>query len=518
MRRTEPRVAFAIGACALLAGGCNVGPKYEPPAVPAPVAFKESSTAAYRGVPGLWQPAQPADATLKGKWWEAFGDPELNALEEQLNINNQTLAQYFQSFMAARAQVNEARAGYFPTVSVAPSVTNVGGGTAAAGAAAGSSTLATGGAGATASTNSLHQSTIFALPVEASWAPDLWGRVKNTVHEFQYAAQVSAADLENERLTEQAALAEYLFELRGQDSLQRVYDDTIAADRKAVDLARSRAETGVDTEEAVVQAQVTLENAEEAGAGVATNRAIYEHAIATLIGQNASSFALGVKYLETPLPPIPVDVPSKLLQRRPDIAAAERAMAQANALIGVEKAAYYPNLTLAGSGGLESNSLGNLFGVPALFWSLGATATETIFDGGLRSATVAQYVAMYRANVAAYRQTVLTAFQQVEDSMATLRVLSRQTERQAAAVKSAQKYLEIALYQYQTGLQPYLNVLTAQNLLLGDEQTAVALKVNTMVAAVQLIQALGGGWDIARLPPAPDVTAKETPKRLLQGP
>jgi NodT family efflux transporter outer membrane factor (OMF) lipoprotein len=485
--------------------------------VPAPVAFKESSTAAYRGVPGLWQPARPADATLKGKWWEAFGDPELNALEEQLNINNQTLAQYFQNFMAARAQVNEARAGYFPTVSVAPSVTNVGGGTAAAGAAVGSST-GSAGAAATTSTNSLHQTTVFALPVEASWAPDLWGRVKNTVHEFQYAAQVSAADLENERLTEQAALAQYFFELRGQDSLQKVYDDTIAADRKALELARSRAVTGVDSEEAAVQAQVTLENAEEAGAGVATNRALYEHVIATLIGRNASSFALPVKYLETPLPAIPVDVPSKLLQRRPDIAAAERAMAQANAVIGVEKAAFYPNLTLAGSGGLESTNLGNLFSLPALFWSLGASATETIFDGGLRSATVAQYVAMYRANVAAYRQTVLAAFQQVEDSMATLRVLSRQTERQGAAVKSAQKYLEIALYQYQTGLQPYLNVLTAQNLLLGDEQTAVTLKVNTMVAAVQLIQALGGGWDIARLPSAPDVTAKDTPKRLLQDP
>jgi NodT family efflux transporter outer membrane factor (OMF) lipoprotein len=211
-------------------------------------------------------------------------------------------------------------------------------------------------------------------------------------------------------------------------------------------------------------------------------------------------------------------VPSKLLQRRPDIAAAERSMAQANALIGVEKAAYYPNLTLAGSGGLESTSLGSLFALPALFWSLGATATETIFDGGLRNATVAQYLAMYRANVAAYRQTVLTAFQQVEDYMATLRVLSRQTERQDAAVKSAQRYLEIATYQYQTGLQPYLNVLTAQNLLLGDEQTAVTLKVNTMVAAVQLIQALGGGWDVARLPSAPDVTAKDTPKRLSEGP
>ena len=220
-----------------------------------------------------------------------------------------------------------------------------------------------------------------------------------------------------------------------------------------------------------------------------------------------------VKLLTTPVPAIPIGIPSQLLQRRPDIAAAERTMAQANALIGVEKAAYYPTLNLAASGGLQSSSLGTLFSLPALFWSLGASASETIFDGGLRSATVAQYEALYKADVAAYRQTVLTAFQQVEDYLATLRIVSQQLERQAVAVQAAQRYLDIAMAQYQTGLGPYLNVITAQTILLGDQQTLVTLRVSEMTAAVQLIQALGGGWDVTRLPGASEVTSGEAADR-----
>jgi NodT family efflux transporter outer membrane factor (OMF) lipoprotein len=319
---------------------------------------------------------------------------------------------------------------------------------------------------------------------------------------------VSAADLENERLTEQAALAEYYFELRGQDALQDLYNRTVEADRQSLELTRALLETGIDDQEAVAQAKVTLENAEAAGIGIAVNRALYEHAIATLIGKPASSFSMPVKNLETPVPAIPVGIPSQLLQRRPDIAAAERTMAEANALIGVEKAAYYPTLSLTGSGGLQSSAIGTLFSLPALFWSLGASASQIIFDAGLRNATVAQYTATYNADVAGYKQTVLTAFQQVEDYIATLRVLSRQIAKQDSAVQSAQQYLDIAMSRYQTGLDPYLDVITAQTTLLSDQQSLATLRVSEMTAAVQLIQALGGGWDVTQLPAASHLASK----------
>jgi NodT family efflux transporter outer membrane factor (OMF) lipoprotein len=254
---------------------------------------------------------------------------------------------------------------------------------------------------------------------------------------------------------------------------------------------------------------VTLENAQAAGIGIAVNRALYEHAMATLIGKPASSFSMPVRSLTTPVPAIPVGVPSQLLQRRPDIAAAERTMAQANAIIGVEKAAYYPTLSLTGSGGLQSSSIARLFSLPALLWSLGASASETIFDAGLRNATVAQYTATYNADGAAYKQTVLTAFQQVEDYMATLRILSQQIARQDAAVQAAQRYVDIAMARYETGLDPYLDVITAQTILLGDQQTLVTLRVSEMAAAVQLIQALGGGWDVTQVPTLSQVTSKD---------
>jgi len=496
--------------------GCHVGPKYNPPAMPAPPAFKESSPSAYKSVlPGAWQPARPQDAVLKGKWWEMFNEPELNALEDQLDINNQNIAQFFQNFMAARAQVSEARSQYFPTVTVNPALTKTGTGGGSAGNAVantsgtGTGTVTTGGGASTTFTN-------IALPIDVSWEPDLWGRVRNTVREFRYAAQVSAADLENERLTEQADLAQFYFQLRGQDALQDLYNRTIQADKESLNLTRALLETGIDSPEDVAQAEVTLADAEEAGAGIATNRAIYEHAIAMLIGKPASSFSMPVKNLTTPLPPIPVGVPSELLQRRPDIAAAERTMAEANALIGVEKAAYYPTLSLTGSGGLQGSSLSNLFSLPGLFWSLGAAASETIFDAGLRKATMAQYTAQYNADVASYKQTVLVAFQQVEDFIATLRVTSDQITRENTAVEAAQRYLNIETARYQTGLDPYLNVMTAQLTLLSNQQTQVTLRVNEMTAAVELVQALGGGWNASQLPEASTVTSKEAAQKVSE--
>ncbi len=500
--------AAAIGLL-LLSGGCVVGPKYKAPEVVSPPEYKESAPAAYSGaVPGAWQPAQPQDAALKGKWWELFNEPELNALEDQLNINNQNIAQYFQNFMAARAQVREARSSYYPTVTAAPAYSRSRTPSTVSGAAAAGRGTISSSTGA-ASSPPAFSTTELSLPFDVSWEPDLWGRVRNTVREYQYAAQVSAADLENERLTEQANLAVYYFELRGQDALQDLYNRTVEADRKALELTRALYETGIDNDEAVAQAEVTLRNAEAQGTGIAINRALYEHAIATLIGKPASQFSLPVKMLATPVPSIPVGVPSQLLQRRPDIAAAERTMAEANALIGVEKAAYYPTLSLTGSGGLESSAIGTLFTAPALFWSLGASASETIFDAGLRRATMTQYTATYHADVAAYKQTVLTAFQQVEDYIASERVLSQQITRQQTAVKAAQRYLDIATSRYQTGLDPYLNVLTAQTILLSDQQTEVTLRVNEMTAAVQLVQALGGGWQAGQLPTPAQVAAQQ---------
>jgi NodT family efflux transporter outer membrane factor (OMF) lipoprotein len=502
-------IATAVMTAAL-STGC-VGPPYVKPKVQTPTAFKESSPAAYIGADvSAWQPAQPQDTTLKGKWWEVFAEPELNALEEQLNINNQNIAVFFQNFMAARAQVGIARADYFPTLTAAPAASR----DHTSGALGGGVAVGAGNTGVAGRSGTTFNE--FQMPFDVSWEPDLFGRVRNAVRQARFAAQVSAADLENERLTEQASLAVFYFQLRGQDGLQDLYDKTIVALKKSLDLTRVLLETGIDSPEDVAQAEVTLANAEATAVGIATNRAVYEHAIATLIGKPASDFSMPVKMLTTPLPNVPVDIPSKLLQRRPDIAAAERTMAQANALIGVETAAYFPTLNLTASGGWEASVISSLFTAPARFWSLGAAASETIFDGGLRRATLRQYTAQFNADVATYRQTVLTAFQQVEDYIATVRVLSQQIERQKAAVAAARRFLDIATSRYQTGIDPYLNVLTAQTTLLTGQQTEVTLRVNEMTAVVQLIQALGGGWSVDQLPSPDAVTNRKVADRLEQ--
>jgi NodT family efflux transporter outer membrane factor (OMF) lipoprotein len=510
------KLTAAVTICAILLAGCRVGPKYTTPAAPVPPAYKESAPANYQTAPpGTWRPAQPRDSAIKGKWWEMFHEPELNALEEQLNVNNQTIVQNFQNFMAARAMVAEARAAYFPTVGITASATrtHVGGGSA--GASGGTIVTNNGGTTRAASTSGGSSTfNFFSVPLDVSWAPDLFGRVRNTVREFRYAAQVSAADLENIRLVEQADLAVFFFELRGQDSLIDLQNRTIRAFREALDLARARVETGIDNPEAVAQAEVTLRSAEAAGTGLGVSRAIFEHAIATLIGRPASVFEMPVKQLTTPVPSIPLGVPSELLERRPDIAAAERTMAQANAAIGVAKAAYYPTVNLTGTTGFQSSMLSTLFSAPSFFWSIGASAAQTIFEGGLRRATVEQFTATYNADVALYRQTVLTAFQQVEDGLATLRVVSGEIGQQAEAIGAGQRNLEIALARYETGLDPYLNVVTAQTALLTSQETYATLRVTEMTAAVQLIQALGGGWSVTDLPSASEVTSKSTVKKL----
>jgi NodT family efflux transporter outer membrane factor (OMF) lipoprotein len=471
-----------------------------------------------------WKVAQPQDAMLRGKWWEIYNDPELNKLEDKLNIDNQNIKQYFENFMEARTLIAQAHAQLYPTLNVVPSyqrsrassnLSNTTGSTSSTtSGTAGTGTGGTGTGGTSTGTGSTttagRQSTLESLPFEVSWEPDLWGKVRNTIRQYQYAAQVSAADLENERLTEQSSLAVYFFELRGQDALQALYDATVKADQKALDYTKAQYETGVGDQISVVEAQNTLENAQATLTSVGVNRAQYEHAIAVLIGANPSTFAIPVKPLDATPPAVPLGLPSQLLERRPDIAASERTMASANAQIGVATAAFYPNLTITGQGGVESSAWKHLFDLSSGFWSVGSNASETIFDAGLRRATVNQYIEVYNANVASYRQTVLTAFQQVEDYLAALRITSQQYLQVQRAEKSAQQYVDLENGRYETGIDPYVNVVTAQLTLLSDQQTLTTLKTQQMTSSVQLIAALGGGWDKSQLPTPKDVSKKLT--------
>jgi NodT family efflux transporter outer membrane factor (OMF) lipoprotein len=496
---TSGMTGLCTAALLLMLSGCVVGPKYHPPAPPPPApVYKESPTQSQEAE--LWTPAQPADAKLRGKWWEIFNDSELNALEEQLDINNQNIKQFFENFMEARAIVREARSQYFPTLSVAPSFNR-------SRTSQNLNTVPVNTSGTGTAAKQL-QSTVYSLPLEASWEPDLFGKVRNTVRQAQYAAQVSAADLESERLTEQASLAEFFFEIRGQDQLEQIFDDTVAADQKSYDLTRALYEDGIDDQISVVEAETTLRSAQAGATNVGVARAQYEHAIAVLIGKSATSFSIPVKPMTVAPPPIPVGVPSELLERRPDVAAAERTMAEANAAIGIAYAAYYPNLTLTAEGGFESSAFHNWVSWPSRFWSIGASIPETIFDAGLRRATVQQFVATYNADLASYRQTVLTAFQQTEDGLAEVRILSKEIQQEQQAVDSARTFLKLEQARYDTGVDPYLDVLIAQTTVLADQQTLNGLQVQQMTYAVALVEALGGGWDRSQLPSPRQATEK----------
>jgi NodT family efflux transporter outer membrane factor (OMF) lipoprotein len=456
--------------------------------MPWPTADTQALPAGYKENPmrfktgGGWKIAQPGDAMLRGPWWKIFGDRDLDALEDSLEINNQNIKEYFQNFMEARALVGEANAQLYPTLTANASYTRSGIAPAM-------------------------PATAIMTALNLSWEPDLWGRVRNEVLAAQYNAQVSAADLENERLTEQASLAVYFFELRGQDELEKLYYDTIEADKKALDYTKGQYATGITDKIAVVEATNTLQNAEATATNLGVLRAQYEHAIAVLVGKVASNFSMPTKVLNATPPPIPIGLPSQLLERRPDVAASERAMAAANAQIGMAEAAYFPTVTLGGQGGFTSNMFNNLFDENNHEWSVGPSVSETIFDAGLRTATVHQYVATYNSDLAAYRQTVLTAFQQVEDYLAQVRILSKQLLQQRDAVQSAQQYLTLEMGRYQTGIDPYVDVVTAQTTLLTDQQTAIEVQIQEMTGAVQLIEALGGGWDKSQLP-TPSQVAK----------
>jgi NodT family efflux transporter outer membrane factor (OMF) lipoprotein len=501
------RIQIGLFLCAMLTG-CTVGPKYHPPAVQPPPAFKEAPPAAPPANQpanqaqgnanqdnGNWTVAQPADAKIRGDWWAIFNEPELNDLEAQLNIDNQNIKLAFENFMEARALVGEARALYFPTVNAGPAYTR---------------SKSSGNLRSTATANTGTTSQIYSLPLDVSWTPDLFGRIRNQVHAAQYSAQVSAADLENERLIEQADLAEFYFEIRGQDALIDLFTQTVAYYQKALDLTQAQYDTGVGDQISVVEARTTLQSAQASLTNLGISRAQFEHAIAVLLGKPASAFSMPRRAITTAPPPLPIGVPSLLLQRRPDVAAAERTMASANANLGIAYTAFFPSLTLSAAGGFESSLFKHLADWPSRFWSVGPSFSQYVFNAALK-ADLRQFVAVYNADVATYRQTVLTAFQQVEDNLAQIRILSQQIQQQRAVVASAQRSLDLEMGRYETGIDPYLDVVTLQNTVFTNQQTLTSLQINQMTSAVLLVQALGGGWDTSQLPTPAQVS--QTPSK-----
>jgi NodT family efflux transporter outer membrane factor (OMF) lipoprotein len=453
----------------ILSTGCTIGPKYQRPAAPAPAALKELVGN------DEWKVATPSDGLLKGKWWEIFGDPELNRLEELVVANNQNIVQAEAQFREARALVMANHANYYPTIGSSPSITQ--------------------------NRNYAEKtSTSFSLPATVSWEPDLWGRVRLSVENASANAEVSAADLENIRLSQQALLATDYFLLAAQDMQLRVLAGTIESYAKNLQLTIDRHAGGVASKSDITLAQTQLASAKAQSTDMRVARAQDEHAIAVLIGQPPSSLEIATTLIKGPPPPIPIGVPSTLLERRPDIAASERQVAAANANIGLAEAAYYPTLTLSATPGFLANSLLNLLTYKNRSWSAGPGISETLFDFGRRKSALAGAEAAYDATVAGYRQTVLSAFQEVEDDLSSLRYLAEEAVQQQEAVVAAQEALELEILRYRAGTDSYLNVITTQIIALQDQQTAITILQRRMTSAVDLVKALGGGWDRSALP------------------
>jgi len=408
----------------------------------------------------------------------------LDALEDQVDVSNQTVAVALENFLSARAIVKQSRSEFFPTVSADPSVTR-----------SRQSTL-TRGQTISSTNNAAVTLTEYSLPLDASWEPDFWGSIRNTYQANKFEAQATLADLENTRLTIQSELAADYFTLRSLDAQKQLFDFTVQSYQNSLQLTRTLYKTGIDSDQDVAQAETQLETTEAQATDLGIQRAQMEHAIALLIGQPASAFSIETNSLVGKPVAIPFGVPSQLLERRPDIAAAERRVAEANAQIGVARAAYFPTVTLSGSVGYESSSTANLFSGPAFMWSIGGSLAETIFDAGKRRAVTEQAWASYRGTVANYRETVLAAFQEVEDNLSSLRILSQELQQQNAAAASSQRYLNLANSRYRLGVDSYLNVIVAQTALLNNQRTALNLQMEQMTASVQLINTLGGGWDI----------------------
>jgi NodT family efflux transporter outer membrane factor (OMF) lipoprotein len=477
MRRA---VVFAIAAI-LMASGCSVGPNYKRPQAPVAPAFSEQPPQSFTESKG-WKQAQPADETLRSDWWELFESAELNGLEEQIDASNQTLKAADARFREARTVIQLTRAGLFPSISTAPSIT----------------------------TNRLSQTSPtgarpgafgeYTLPIDINYELDAWGRIHRSITAAREETQATAADLETVRLSLHAELAVDYFELRSLDAQKHLLDETLVAYQKALDLTQNRYDGGLSSRAEVAQARTQLETARSQDVGLGVERATFEHAIAVLMGHTPESLHLEAVPLNARPPVIPTGIPSQLLERRPDIAAAERRAAEANEQIGIAHAAFFPNLLITATGGWEGSTPANWLTWPSRFWAVGPSMLETIFDAGRRRATLESAEASYDETVANYRQTALTAFQQVEDNLAALRVLEEQSKAQRVAVEAAQQSLDLSLNRYRGGLVTYLEVVTAQNIALQNESTEVDILRRRMDASVLLIKALGGGWDVTKLP------------------
>jgi NodT family efflux transporter outer membrane factor (OMF) lipoprotein len=453
----------------LLSSACMVGPRYQRPGAPAPPAFKEAP-------PAGWKEAQPNDGAVRSQWWKVYNDPRLDALEDQVRISNQNVLAAEAQFRAAQAAVSVARGGLFPTVTAAPSATDSGTGTPSG------------------------VRRLYTIPVDVAWQIDIWGSIRRGVAANAALAQASAAQLENARLLYQAELAGDYFQIQGLDASQQLLDATVKSYERYVQLTQDRFDGGVASQGDVALAQTQLETARVQLADLGVERAQFEHAIAVLTGKPPSDVSIPAAANQVPPPVSWAGIPSTLLERRPDIAAAERQVAAANEQIGIAKAALYPSLSLSAGAGSQTTVIGDLLTWPSRFWSVGPQLAETLFDAGKRRAQVRVTQAAYDATVANYRQTVLTAFQQVEDSLAQLRILSEEGEIADRAVKAAQQSLDISTEQYRGGIANYLLVITAQTSLLQNQRSVVDILMRRMAASVSLIQALGGGWDAAQLP------------------
>ncbi|KXA73327.1 efflux transporter outer membrane subunit [Bordetella hinzii] len=468
MPKFLPARALPLALAALLAG-CAVGPDYQRPDIDVGTAFKEGQ----QTVPG-WRPAQPADTVARGQWWTIYGDPLLDGLMTRLNSANQTIAQAEANYRQARALVGVARAGFFPTVGVGAGVTRSGGGTSSGSASVGNQ---------------------YSLTGNVSWELDLWGRLRRELESSRASEAASAADLASARLSAQAALAQNYLQLRVLDEQKRLLQATVQAYERSLTLTRNRYDAGVAGKADVAVAQTQLESTRAQLVDLEWQRGQYEHAIAVLVGTAPSQFSLPPVTFTQQLPEIPVGLPSALLQRRPDVAAAERRAAAANAQIGVAQSAWFPDLTLSASGGFRSGQFADWLTAPARFWSLGPALALTIFDGGAREAQIASARAAYDAQAAAYRQSVLTALREVEDYLVQLRVMAEEQQVQRRALESARESLRLTRNQYEAGLVDYLSVAVVEATALASERNAISLLGNRLIASVQLVTALGGGWE-----------------------
>jgi len=487
-RRGAMRSASSCAIAGLLGlASCAVGPDYKRPAFEAAPAYKEQEG---------WKASEPADALSRGPWWQIFHDEVLDQLEDKIDVSNENVVAAIAAYDQAKALVDQARAGYWPTLSGSASRIRSQSG-------AGSFTTLSTGTGTGASSTVItarSTTTTYNTGVSANWVLDIWGQIRRTVESDRASAQASAAALAAARLSAQSTLATDYFELRAQDQLQRLLDDTVAAEQLSLKITESRYHYGVAAKADVVSAEAQLLSSQAQQINARIQRALLEHAVAVLVGQQPASFSVAPAPMRSDVPTVPAGLPSVLLERRPDVAEAERKMAQANAQIGVAKAAYFPTLTLSGSEQYTSNKWSHLVSLPNRAWSLGPTLAQTLFDAGARSAQVRQARAAYDANVAAYRQTVLSGFAQVEDQIATLRILEQQAVVEEAAVKAAREAEALTLNQYKAGTVPYSSVITAQTTRLAAEETALTVLSSRLQASVALIQALGGGWGTADLP------------------